>query len=272
MLKKFLTLVVTTLLIACATPSTNYHQANQGELAAEKAHHERIFKNNNTAKSSKNKNYNLAKMKQRLNRVAGKITSGGQKLCKNMRTPPPSKNCYFRFELTKGNTINAYANGSKIFVSPGMMDFAKTDNELAVVLGHEYAHNLMAHVQSQTQNVMIGNAVGAGIDLLAQSQGINTGSLFGNLGAQTAILRYSSSFEREADYVGLYIMALAGYDVNTAANLWRRMSLQNKDAIYVETTHPTNPDRYIALQKTAQEITSKKNRGLPLTPNIKVKK
>ncbi|RUM40159.1 MAG: peptidase M48 Ste24p, partial [Desulfocapsa sp.] len=103
--------------------------------------------------------------------------------------------------------------------------------------------------------------------IIASSTG--TRVRFGQVGAQIGQLKYSPAYEHEADYIGLYIMARAGYKIDNAAEVWRRMSAIAPDAIYVKTTHPTNPARFVAMKKTIAEIKSKKIIGLKLIPNFK---
>ena len=91
---------------------------------------------------------------------------------------------------------------------------------------------------------------------------------FSKSGAQMAMAPYSADFEREADYVGLYIMARAGYNIDKAPDVWRMMSAANPEAIYVTSTHPNNPARTIAMTKTVAEIHAKQRSGQPLIPNI----
>jgi len=109
-------------------------------------------------------------------------------------------------------------------------------------------------------------------DVLAQSQGFDTGGKIGQLGANQALLKYSASFENEADYVGLYILARAGYNIDDAPGFWRSMSLQVPQAIYASSTHPNNPTRTIAMQKTVAEIHAKEQAHQPLLPNIAPRK
>jgi len=150
-----------------------------------------------------------------------------------------------------------------------MMNFAETDEELAVVLGHEYAHNLMKHSAAKYKNASIGNILGTIIDGVAASQGINTGGLGQNLGTNIAVASYSIGFEKEADYVGLYVTKLAGFEIKDAPNFWRKMSIRNPEAIYNATTHPSNPERFISLEKTVKEIEGKLAEGKKLFPELK---
>ena len=145
------------------------------------------------------------------------------------------------------------------------VEFADND-ELAVVLSHEYAHAVMAHPAKTQKNASMGGLLGMAADMLAQSQGINTGGALGQLATQTAVMRYSANFEREADYIGMYILARTNVPTAEAAKFWRRMAAISPDGIYNASTHPTTAERYILLKKTAAEIAEKKSSGAPLLP------
>jgi predicted Zn-dependent protease len=103
------------------------------------------------------------------------------------------------------------------------------------------------------------------IDAAIGGGGSVASQLGGNIGAGT----YSVAFEKEADYVGLYIFARTGYDPNNAIEFWRKMSLANESAIDMGVTHPTNPERFIAMKKTIAEINYKHQTGQSLVPQFK---
>ena len=81
-------------------------------------------------------------------------------------------------------------------------------------------------------------------------------------------MRYSKAFEQEADHVGLYISRRAGYNLDSMPNIWRRMAAGNPSGIYNASTHPTYPERYIAMQQTINEIRAKEKAGQPLLPGF----
>jgi predicted Zn-dependent protease len=193
------------------------------------------------------------------------------KLCREMIGP--DANCNMHLVLAPdGKGINAHADGKQLVLYPAMVDFAKSDTHLALVIAHEYAHHFMQHVQATQKNVMAGGLLGSLADMLASRQGINTGGQLGQLGAQSALLSYSPSFEQEADYIGLYILARAGYPIEEAPEFWRSMSRMNPDGIYNRTTHPTTPERYVLISRTIEEIRMKQQQGQRLLPNIKPQK
>jgi predicted Zn-dependent protease len=104
-----------------------------------------------------------------------------------------------------------------VTVTSGMVRFCQTNDELALVVGHEMAHNAMNHMKSKRANA----AGGLIVDILFAAIGVNTQGGFAKLAGNA----YSPAFEQEADYVGLYYTARAGFDISSAANFWRRMAI-----------------------------------------------
>ena len=176
----------------------------------------------------------------------------------------PDKSCAYPVVLGDGDEVNAYADGKQVVIQRGMMRFATNDTELALVISHEIAHNSMSHVRSKMTNYALGTVV----DLAAQILlGIPTQGLFGKLAGNA----YSQDFESEADYVGLYIMAQSGGDIDNAPQFWRRMATLSPNAIKSShlASHPATPERFVALEETVKEIKAKKAAGKPLVPNLK---
>lgn len=180
-------------------------------------------------------------------------------------TIQPVRACKYPARVVFGQVINAFADGKSIAVTRGMMSFARTDVELATVLGHEMAHNTMKHMEAKTQNMQLGLIADVAAAVL--SRGRVSGTNFAQVGAQV----YSQEFEAEADYVGLYLLAVAGFSIEDAPNFWRRMASVNPSSIQGShsASHPSTPYRMLALEETVQEIKDKLAQGVPLKPNMK---
>ena len=176
----------------------------------------------------------------------------------------PDRACAFPVVLGQGDEVNAYADGRQVIVQRGMVRFANNDTELALVVAHEIAHNSMSHIRSKMTNYALGSILDIAVQVLLK---VPTQGLFGNAGARA----YSQDFESEADYVGLYIMARAGGDIDSAPQFWRRMATLSPAAIQSShmSTHPATPQRFVALEETVKEIKAKQAAGQPLTPNLK---
>ncbi|MSQ00101.1 MAG: PDZ domain-containing protein [Methylotenera sp.] len=181
----------------------------------------------------------------------------------------PTQACDFKVELSPADEKNAHADGKKIVIYKGMMDFFKTDEETALVVSHELAHNSMKHIDAQKKNALLSGFFGLLVDVAAAAGGVNTGGDFTRMAADAGARAYSVEFEQEADYVGLYFMANAGYRIDDAPYFWRRMATINAQGISMKSSHPTSPDRFVALESAVQEINQKIANHQPLKPEMK---
>ncbi|HYI41698.1 MAG TPA: M48 family metallopeptidase [Allosphingosinicella sp.] len=104
--------------------------------------------------------------------------------------------CLGRVRLARSTQVNAFATGRTVVMTLAMLKFLRSDDELAVVLGHELAHNIFGHRQMRNE------------------EGILRG-----LG-----IKPSAVWKREeaADRFGLRLMSAAGYDLDAAIPFWRR--------------------------------------------------
>jgi hypothetical protein len=173
----------------------------------------------------------------------------------------PVKICNYPVVLELDREINAHADGRKIVVNSGIMEFLPSDDDLAAIIGHEMAHNTQLHMRDQRVNMLLGQLL---VDLPAAVFGFRT-----NVGAYAGSMVYSQSYEREADYVGLYYTARAGYDVTDVAGMWRRLASGNPGGITKGYTHPPTAERYVAINAARDEIKAKQKAGLPLMPEMK---
>ena len=174
-------------------------------------------------------------------------------------TLTPVSVCGYPVKLLDSQMVNAFADGENVMISKGMIRFVDSEDELALVIGHELAHNAQGH-----QDKKMGNAiVGAIFDGIAAGFGIHTGGLFSNAMGSVN----SQGFESEADYVGAYFAARADYDVSDAAGLWRRMAAANPEAIHLAgTSHPSTAQRFLALEDASKEIATRRSAGEELIP------
>lgn len=174
----------------------------------------------------------------------------------------PVRVCGYPVRLKVEPVLNAYADGRQIVVYSEMLKFTRTDDELAVIVGHELAHNTQGHIRAKTVNLILGRLL---VDLpAAVFGGVST-----DLGGQLGRMVYSQEFENEADYVGLYYTARAGYDISTVAEVWRRMAFLDPKGISMGSTHPPTAQRFLALEAARDEIHAKQKAGRPLTPEMK---
>lgn len=124
-------------------------------------------------------------------------------------------------------TVNAFClPGGKVAVFTGILKHTKNDAGLATVMGHEIAHALQRHGVERMSRSIIDQIAQLGAIGAAAAGHSSGGAIQGLLGAYgvNVSLPFNRKQESEADYVGLRLMAQAGYDPREAVPFWERMS------------------------------------------------
>ncbi|RKT47008.1 M48 family metallopeptidase [Thiocapsa rosea] len=146
-------------------------------------------------------------------------------------------------------TPNAFAlPGGKIGVHIGMLQVARTPDQLAAVIAHEIAHVLADHSNERlTQELAVQGGLML-VDLFAEEPGslkheVLRGAL--GIGAEYGLLLpYSRTHEREADRIGRDLMAQAGFNPRASVMLWRNMAAAGGgQPLAFLSTHPTHDTR-----------------------------
>lgn len=160
------------------------------------------------------------------------------------------KDYQWEYNLVDDPTVNAWCMpGGKIVFYTGILPICKDDAGIAAVMGHEVAHALANHGQQRMsagllqQIGQVGVAVAVGDkdpqtqNAIMQAYGI--GSQLGGM------LPFSRAHESEADMIGIYLMAIAGYEPSNAVGVWERMSAMSNGQAPPEilSTHPSNETR-----------------------------
>jgi predicted Zn-dependent protease len=161
--------------------------------------------------------------------------------------------------LLGSTQINAYCMpGGKIAFYTGILDTLKlTDDEVAIVMGHEIAHALREHGAERAGKSILSNFAIKGAALFAEYKGYNGQAVagLGGAGANVMMLKFSRDDETEADIVGLDIAARAGYDPRAGVVLWQKMGIVNKKAPPKWlSTHPAGTDRINEIRKHFPEV------------------
>ncbi|MCL2007974.1 MAG: M48 family metallopeptidase [Treponema sp.] len=161
----------------------------------------------------------------------------------------------WEYHLVQSNEVNAWVMpGGKIVIYTGILPLAGNEDGLAVIMGHEVAHAILNHGQQRMSASLLreigrlGISIGASLlDLPSDTQRLilaayGVGSHLG------AILPFSRSHENEADYYGLILMTIAGYDQNAAVSFWERMAALGGGGLEWLSTHPSSENRAGQLQ------------------------
>lgn len=124
-------------------------------------------------------------------------------------------------------TINAFAlPGGKVAVFTGLLKYTKDETGLATVMGHEVAHALQRHGAERMSRGILEAIAAVGTIAAAASGAMNPAAMIGlqNAYGVGVSLPFNRRQESEADFIGLRLMASAGYDPREALPFWERMS------------------------------------------------
>ena len=185
---------------------------------------------------------------QRLRRIQQRI------LPHTYAVNPRAKDWQWEVNLLGSTQVNAFCMpGGKIAFYSGILTKLKlTDDEVAIVMGHEITHALREHGVEQAQKQAMGELVARGGGaLLSAWLGINPNLT--DLGARAANglfqLRFSRGDEAEADAIGLELAARAGYDPRAGVVLWTKMGqLAQGSPPQWLSSHPADKNRIAQIQ------------------------
>jgi predicted Zn-dependent protease len=148
--------------------------------------------------------------------------------------------------VISSNELNAFCMpGGKIAFYSGLITRLKlSDDEIAVVMGHEISHALREHSREQVSQAMAAQtAIGIGTALLGLGGGTSD---LANMAYEALIAtKFSRVDETEADRIGLELTARAGYDPRAGVSLWQKMLKANQGGQRLEflSTHPAEATR-----------------------------
>lgn len=186
---------------------------------------------------------------QRLRRIAKILIPHAE------RWNPRATDWQWEVNLIESKEINAFCMpGGKIAFFSGILNSLKlTDDEAAIVMGHEIAHALREHGRERVAKSNLTSAgaklLGLGLSALLNVDPNLTSAATG-IGADLAIMQFSRSDETEADLVGLDIVARAGYDPRAGVALWQKMGMVSRNAMpQWLSTHPAGKARIAEMQK-----------------------
>ena len=151
--------------------------------------------------------------------------------------------------LVSSNAINAFCMpGGKIAFFTGIITALQlTDDEVAVIMGHEIAHALLEHGRARMSEQVL-KSVGVTVAAMLLNLGQISASVLSRAADLAVSLPFSRQHETDADLVGMELAARAGYDPRAAANVWRKMSKLGERSGNTQpppflSTHPSHANR-----------------------------
>nr|WP_299342560.1 M48 family metallopeptidase [Allomuricauda sp.] len=195
---------------------------------------------------------------QMITRVGQRISAAAERWLNANGYPGYLKDYQWEYKLVNDETVNAWCMpGGKIVFYTGILPITQDETGIAVVMGHEVAHALADHgAQRMSAGMLQQLGAVAGNVAIQDPETRNIFNQAYGVGSQVGVmLPFSRSHETEADRIGLQIMAIAGYNPDEAANLWRRMKANAGGEAPPEflSTHPSSDTRISNLTAWAPD-------------------
>lgn len=165
-------------------------------------------------------------------------------------TITPEQVCDYPVLLRNSDMVNAYADGSNIIITSGLMRYAEKDSELAMIIAHEMAHNSQQHIWKRLKNTALGSL----IDIALITQGIVSPFINAGIGGNL----YSQHYELEADIVAVRMLYKSGFSLEGIDQFWRKIAAIHPRSITHGklVSHPTTVERVLVIQKEISQLTT----------------
>lgn len=179
------------------------------------------------------------------------------------RWNPAAANWQWQINLLNSAEVNAFCmpGGQIAFYSGILTQLKLTDDEVAVVMGHEISHALREHSQAQAGKANVA-AIGSKVASAGLSAWLGVGAdLTGSatdMAAKGMMLKFSRDDEREADLIGLDLAARAGFDPRAGVVLWQKMAALDNAGKSGQpaflSTHPSGPERIVQMNDHMAQV------------------
>ncbi|PIU54011.1 MAG: hypothetical protein COS90_03110, partial [Deltaproteobacteria bacterium CG07_land_8_20_14_0_80_60_11] len=165
---------------------------------------------------------------------------------------------------TKGNSINAFAAPGQIILTRRMVSFCLNDDELALIVGHEMAHQVLGHLIRGAARRELGKFVGEAftafstlsLNHLLDWRHVMVSPNVRRVAANAVVSVFSQEDEREADIYGAWFAYQAGYNIEKGLAVWERMAaVVSHDPFednYFLASHPAPTERLARLKLVSQ--------------------
>jgi membrane-associated protease RseP (regulator of RpoE activity) len=172
---------------------------------------------------------------------------------------PVTRACAIRVDLGNSDNINSYADGGRVAVTRGMINFAQSDEAIAYVLAKDIAHNVLGHAGSLRNTATIGSIVD-NVSRVQPDQSLLIGS--------GGVKPVPADMEVAADTLALYMLARAGYGIDRYKGFWQRLAAQYPASVLngYMATHPNLAPRLAAIDRTVADVKAKQAAKKALVP------
>jgi predicted Zn-dependent protease len=186
--------------------------------------------------------------------VGKRLTAAVESYLKQNNLQSATEGYAWQYNVLVSEELNAWCMpGGQIAFYEGILPVCQDENGIAVVMGHEIAHAVAQHGNERMSQQLAFQMGGIALSEALKTQKQETVDLamlaFG-IGAQVGVmLPYSRTHETEADELGLYFMAMAGYNPQAAPAFWKRMEAKSSARpLEFLSTHPDPSNRIANLE------------------------
>ena len=181
-------------------------------------------------------------------RIGSRIAAATQQYLQSKGQANLISGYQWEYNLVNNNQVNAWCMpGGKVVVYSGILPVTQTETGLAVVMGHEIAHAVARHSNERATDMLVTSYGGQALSALIGTNSSTAGNIINTavgIGGQGLLLKFSRDQESEADEMGLYLMAMAGYNPDEAVTFWQRMATKGgAGGFELLRTHPSDQTR-----------------------------
>lgn len=215
--------------------------------------------------------------RQRLIDIGKKVLVINGDLCKKTSESFGFQACSYGLILdTESERVHSYADGESIYVTAELVNEVENDTLLAWVISYQLARNVMRQPQQYLRNSQLAQVKGFVVDLIMFGSGVDTQGQFSKRMSEASSIIYGEGLIKEADYVALYFLARAGFDMQIAKAFWTKQGLNEtqklspNDLLNSNGTHPywESEQRLRAIESTIAEVKALEDAGKPLIPDL----
>ena len=167
--------------------------------------------------------------------------------------------CAFAIDVGNSQHINAYADGRRILLTRGLLDWLSTDEDVAVVIAREISHNVLQHAKQLQQTATLSAMIDGLLVFKPDPSTVN---------ASNGVKVVPEKMDQEADRLALYMLARANYDPTNFSRVLKRLSQAPyaSQANSYQTLHPWTEERQNLIAATLKEIRQKQSTKKILVP------
>lgn len=204
--------------------------------------------------------------------AAARIERTAEPMCREMRGRGEGRSCNYVFQLIDDPRMgpNAFQTLGRdgrpqVAMTLQLAALSRNQDEIAFVLGHEAGHHIADHLAKGQTQAMTGALVLGTLATLGNASQEAVSDMM-RIGASLGGRVYSQSYELEADTLGTYIAARAGYDPERGARIFARSELAGGGGLL--STHPASSRRQATVAATAAEIRRQQAAGRIPNPGL----